>query len=291
LTTSDRNGACELHVLDEALRRGQHRVGGVHDGLGLAGRAGRVDQLHDLVGLGTRHRQPLLFGAGQRRAVEERLLERGLARATHCEDVLHAGQVGADLAHHRHMVEAAPQGGDDSHLGLAEAQHEAQLALAEDRHQRIGDGADAVAGEEQRRELPPVRQLEGDHVALADTALQQPRRDSFDSIAELRVREPDLLSQRAVPAHERRAPRTLAPCLIEKVDGQPIQPQPPRCLEPAFRQIDIERHGASSPPSPCAFRGKGCGRDSKQAFAALPTDVGMRTRRRGLVLGPTLSRR
>ena len=77
--------------------------------------------------------------------------------------------------------------GTTATLASAEAQHEAQLALAEDRHQRIGDRADAVAGEEQRRELPPVRQLERDHVALADAALEEPRRDLVDPLAELGI--------------------------------------------------------------------------------------------------------
>ena len=55
-------GSGEPDVPDEALRRRQHRVGRVHDGLGLARRAGRVDQLHHLVGLRPHLRQLLLLG-------------------------------------------------------------------------------------------------------------------------------------------------------------------------------------------------------------------------------------
>ena len=78
--------------------------------------------------------------------VEEGALERLIARAAHGEDMTQLRQVGADLAHHGDMIEAAPQRRHDRDLGLGEAHHEAQLALPEDRHQRVGHGADAVAG-------------------------------------------------------------------------------------------------------------------------------------------------
>ncbi|MNQ90316.1 hypothetical protein D3C85_1056520 [compost metagenome] len=46
------------------------------------------------------------------------------------------------------------------------AEHEAQLALAEDRHQRVEHGADAHAGQVQGAHLPPVGQLAGHHLAF-----------------------------------------------------------------------------------------------------------------------------
>jgi hypothetical protein len=166
------------------------------------------------------------------------------------EDVAQLGQVGADLAHHRHMIEAAPQRGHDGDLGLGKAHHEAQLALAKDRHQRVGHGADAAAGKEQRDELPPVRQLKGNHVAGAGAEIEEARRDPVDTIAELGVGEADLAGERAVPADEGRAIGRGAHGVVEVVDGQPVRPQPSRRLDAALRQIDVECHGAF-PPGPC----------------------------------------
>ena len=212
---------------DEALGGRQHRVGRVHDGLGLARRARRVDQLDDLVGLGPHPRELLLLGGGDGRPIQERLLEGFFARAADGQHVGEIGQVWPDLAHHGDVVEVAPQRRHDGNLGFGEAHHEAQLALAEDRHQRIGDRADAAAGVEQRRELPPVRQLESDHVAAADAALDEPRRDLVHALAELGVGEADLLAEHAVAADEGGAVGRGGNRRVEIVDGQPVRPTAP----------------------------------------------------------------
>src|SRR5215831_5173687 len=143
------------------------------------------------------------------------------------------------------MIKAAPECWHDRDFGLGEAQHEAQLALAKDWHQRIGNGANAAAGIKQRRELPPVRQLKGDDVALADATVEKAQSDLVDALAKLSVAKPDLAALRTIPPHECFAPGTVVDGLVEVVDGQPVKPQSARGGNARLRQIDF--HGALSP--------------------------------------------
>ncbi|MCY1556963.1 hypothetical protein D9M68_937660 [compost metagenome] len=55
---------------------------------------------------------------------------------------------------------------DHQHAALGVAEHEGQLALAEDRHQRVEDRADTHAGQVQGGHLPPVGQLAGHHIGF-----------------------------------------------------------------------------------------------------------------------------
>ncbi|MNT53929.1 hypothetical protein D3C72_1910500 [compost metagenome] len=54
------------------------------------------------------------------------------------------------------------------------AEHEAQFALAEYRHQRVEHGADTHAGQVQGAHLPPVGQLAGHHIAFLHSQGGQP---------------------------------------------------------------------------------------------------------------------
>jgi hypothetical protein len=78
---------------------------------------------------------------------------------------------------------AAKALGHDQDLALRVLQHEGELALAEDRHQRIEDGADPRAGEVGHREFPPVGQLGRNHVVAFDA---EPRETDGEAIREPR---------------------------------------------------------------------------------------------------------
>src|SRR3990172_3662141 len=77
----------------------------------------------------------------------------------------------------RAMVETAKAHGGDEYLGLRVRNHERKLPVAEDRHERIAHRSDAHASKMHGNELPPVRELEGNDIALADAAAPQPARD------------------------------------------------------------------------------------------------------------------
>ena len=86
-----------------------------------------------------------------------------------------AGQLGRSRSDHRRVVEAAELLRDHQDLRLGEPDHEADLAVAVDRDQRVADGADPGGGVVQDEELDPVRQLERHDVAGPDAQLEQAR--------------------------------------------------------------------------------------------------------------------
>jgi hypothetical protein len=79
--------------------------------------------------------------------------------------------------------------GTISHLGLAVLEHERQLALAEDVHQRVHHRADARAGQIGQRELPPVGQLAGDDVVAPHAQARQADGDAVGHRGHLAVGE------------------------------------------------------------------------------------------------------
>jgi hypothetical protein len=181
-------------VIDEAARRRHHGVGRMHDRLGLARGAGGVDQLNHVVGSRPQRCKLRFLDGGQGRAVEKRALERLRSLAVDGKYVPQVRQVRADLIHHRDVIKTAPARRHEHDLRVGKTQHEAHLALAKDRHQRVGGGTDAVAGEEQRGELAPVRQLKRDHVALADTEPNEAGGDLVDALSKLGVCKSHLLA-------------------------------------------------------------------------------------------------
>jgi hypothetical protein len=128
------------------------------------------------------------------------------------------------------------------HLGLAEAQHEAQFALAEDRHQRVGNGPDPVAGINQGNEFPPIRQLKCNDIAVSDVELREPLGNFVDALAELTVAEPDLAAEPAVPADEGRALGANGDGSVEVIDGQAAGPKFLRRRDAGRRQPYVELH-------------------------------------------------
>ena len=156
---------------------GHHGVGRVHHALGLAGRARGVDELRDVVGArpvarsgSSAHRVPVPTPgrSAAPRSCSARC-RRPRPRAASAAGRLQAFD-------HRSWSKPRKTFGTISDLGLAVLEHERQLALAEDVHQRVEHGADARAGQVGQRELPPVRQLQRDHVVAADAQSRQARR-------------------------------------------------------------------------------------------------------------------
>ena len=69
---------------------------------------------------------------------------------------------------HRQKVEAAKLAGKDVSPAAGELQDVVELAGAEVGIDLVGDRADQFEREESHRELDPVRQLHGDHIAALD---------------------------------------------------------------------------------------------------------------------------
>ena len=109
----------------------------------------------------------------------ERLHAVGRLPARH-EDALEPRQAAADLRRHLAVVEAAEGRGNDQRLRFEEPQHEAQLAGAIGRRDRVDDGAQAARGQEDQRELVPVRQLAGDDAARLEPVGAEPVGHALD---------------------------------------------------------------------------------------------------------------
>ena len=73
------------------------------------------------------------------------------------DHVLERRQLRPQPGGHRGVVAAPERAGHEQHAGAALAEHERQLALAEDRHQRLAHGAEAQRGQRDRHEINLVR--------------------------------------------------------------------------------------------------------------------------------------
>src|SRR5204862_416991 len=76
-------------------------------------------------------------------ALQEHAVEGVRAVAVDDDHMLQLRQAALEAFGHRGVVEAAERRRHDEHLGFGEAEHELELTLAEDRHQRVDDRTDA----------------------------------------------------------------------------------------------------------------------------------------------------
>lgn len=91
------------------------------------------------------------------------------------------------VAHHRRVVEAPELARHDADPGVDAIEDEADLAAPQDRDDRVGDRPDADAGEVQRRDLPPVRQLEAHDLAGGHVQLDQAGGEALGEARQLAV--------------------------------------------------------------------------------------------------------
>ena len=235
---------CQPHL-------GQQGVGGVHDALGLSGRAGGVHQLGDVVGAGAKRRETAIdIDPAFPRHFQEELFEtRFGVLAPNDQHVLEVRQVGTDAVDHRGVVDAAERARHDDQLRLREAEHEAQLALAEDRHQGVEDRADPGAGRVEHEIVPPAGQLPGHDLAAPDPQLGEAQRHPVGQPLQLSERQGFSLPAGGLVADhgDIAGPRGRDP--VEMIDDQLVAPEagggqlPP----PALRDDRFNRHRARRP--------------------------------------------
>src|SRR6266850_2938048 len=118
-----------------------------------------------------------------------KLVERdrvGVAAVEH-QHGLEAGELRTQRPHHVHVVEALEGRRTDERAAFGEAHDVLDLTATEVRADLVGDGADALAGEEHVRELDPVRQLDGDDVAGTQAQALQRRRGAVHARQQLAV--------------------------------------------------------------------------------------------------------
>ena len=123
---------------------GHHRIGRMHHALGLARGARCVDELCHVVGAGPVAGEDVLR-IGCRlplRAAEQRLEAVG-ARAAYDHHMPQVGQAGLQAGDHGLEVEATEGLRRNHQLSFAMPEHEGQLTLTEDVHQRVHHRADA----------------------------------------------------------------------------------------------------------------------------------------------------
>ena len=92
------------------------------------------------------------------------------------------------------VIDVAKRRGRHQNLALGEAEHEGEFALAENHHQRIRNRSELQAGEMERREVPPVRQLKGNDVSFAHAAPRQPDGDPVGEAIEIPVGQAKLVA-------------------------------------------------------------------------------------------------
>src|SRR5262245_62582790 len=140
------------------------------------------------------------------------------------------------------MIETAPDLGNDGDLGLTEAQHEAQFALAKDRHQWVDHRADTIAGKDEGDEFPPIRQLKSNDIAWADAQVCKALGNLVDPLAQFAISEADLAADATVPADKGRALGAKADGSVEIIDGEACGPKFLGCFDASRRQPNVEAH-------------------------------------------------
>ena len=146
--------------------------------------------------------------------------------------MLQLRQAALEAFGHRGVVEAAEHRRHDEHLGFGEAQHELELTLAEDRHQRVDDRTDAPAGERRDDELPPVRHLQRHDVTRPDAERAQPAGGQRDLVGELAVRQARGLRPIGSVGHQRRLVGCAPNGFDEELVDRPVEPEA-RCAHRA----------------------------------------------------------
>ena len=237
----------EMKAPAERIGAGDQAVRGVHHPLRRTRRSGGEHHHREIVGMKRR-----CGGAGgsldSRAALEQQLVEAVLALAVDDDHVLELGQLGAHARRHRFVVEATEQLGHDQHLGLGEGQHVTELALAEDRHERVDDRPEPAAGQRDDNELPPVRQLDGDDVAPADAEAEQRAGSARDLVAELGIAETRGLGSIDPVADHRRLVRRSGDRGDQVVVDGAVQPEPARAHRAAVgSEVEGRNRHAVSP--------------------------------------------
>ncbi len=179
----------------------------------------------DVVGAGPASRQDrsgvgrlLPFGRRQQR------IEIVFAPASHDNDPTERRQVLREPARHRLVVEMAENFRHDEDFRFGVPEHEGQLVLAEDRHERIEDRPDARAGEIKQGKLPPVRQLHGDDVVAGNAELCKADGDPVGERRELPVGEAANLAGLALHGGQRKLVRTGSDAGVQIVVDRPVEP-------------------------------------------------------------------
>ena len=133
------------------------------------------------------------------------------------DDVLESWQRRAQTFGHRTMVATPVFPRHEQHAGAALAQHERELALAEDRHQRLAHRAGPQRAQRDRDELEAVGELESHRLAL-EYAEQEQR--CCDPVGVVSQSSPGQLAHRTVGAdlHDRPPARPLAGVPVEVVE-------------------------------------------------------------------------
>ena len=129
---------------------------------------------------------------------------------------VHAHAIG-----HRRIVKTPICLRNDENLGFAKIQDVEQLSFAQDRHHGIHDRADLAAGKGRNDEFPPVRQLNRDHIAWADSELAQRARGALSQAFQLAIGEKTGVVAVGSISHDRnlvgRAGRRLGQKLIDRL--------------------------------------------------------------------------
>ena len=164
----------------------------MHDAFRLAGRAGRIEQLHDVVGLRAAPGERVGVAALGTIATEQDLLEALSAFPADDQHAFEMRQFPLHRPRQRGMVEPAELARNDEEFAFGKAEHELHFALPKNRHHRVHDGADPHACQDERGELPPVRQLTGDHVVFPDAESAETERNPVDARCQLAVAQSGL---------------------------------------------------------------------------------------------------
>ena len=230
----------EMKPLGEGHEVREHRVRAVHHPFRLSGRAAGIEELDHLVGLDAPRAEGVAFRLAARL---QQALEGVLGAAPDDEDMAQRRKALADGLRHGGIVDVAKPRRHHQHLGLGKAEHEAELTFPEDGHQRIAHRAELEAGEVQDRELPPVRQLEGDDVAASHPALREVQRDEIGQAVELAIGQTTLLPGLGAHRDDRRLVRRPCNGAVEVIEQRRVAPISGGGGASPQQRFPIEQHG------------------------------------------------
>ena len=146
---------------------------------------------------------------------------------------------------HGLMVEAAEGLGNGECMGLAMAEHEGELVLAEDGHHRVEDDAEPEAGDVENNELPAIGKLARKNVVLSEAKPVEPGRSTPGQTVDLGIGEVTPCAGTDYDAHQSDGIWLLGEADVEIVEQGLARPEA-FGLHPGAARLDedsVELHG------------------------------------------------
>jgi len=226
----------DLHILVEDVACVERAVEGMQDAFRVAGRARGERHAENLVRV---HMDAVLVRNRRTFAQSPIEIVRAFGRAAGDDNVGEGGNRLLQRLRHGHIIEALELARTDEGAAVGKPQDVFQLARPEVGIDLVGDGADQLQREEDDREVDPIGQLDGDHVAALDPDAAQEFGAALDFVLQLAI------GDAALRVGEHLAVRMCGRTPRQHLEERFSRPQAARLVALGeFRfEHDLKRHG------------------------------------------------